>query len=513
MVAASGLSVAITAGHLGSMRQLDQSAGSVAPASARRSVRSFDIFDTLIARRCFEPARIFEAVEHRSGFANFAALRRQAEARIAHADYDLDAIYREFGRAGALSRAEAEALKELEIACELEQVIPIAENIAQVRDGDLLISDMYLDKAIIRQLLAKAGFAKDVEMIVSCAGKQSGHIWPKMTEGFAIEKHCGDNKHSDVAMPSRFGIAAREADQSAPTVLEAALIRIGLRDLALLCREARLVSWHENPAIRALQEIQTALNLPLLLLASIRLARLAQSQACEKILFSSRDCNLWFALFQAIAGRLGLECSAEYFYTSRIARTKPSQDYLAYAESRLIPNSIVVDICGTGWSIAHLTGRLGQWGRHNFFLHELPRSNLYETKAPTPETCCNHHVLGPSDPYFDNRYLEMCNYSEEGMVLDVVREAGDFRPVPAPDPRPAIVKLAVAEQRRCFLSALDLLRHHPLELTLALDDQSIAKVCVALYTFLSQQAFLFEVFLQSHNVEDRETMIALLQPV
>ena len=56
-------------------------------------IRSHDIFDTLIARRCIDPRNILIEVEQASQRPGFAASRTQAEALLyAAGPYDLDAI-------------------------------------------------------------------------------------------------------------------------------------------------------------------------------------------------------------------------------------------------------------------------------------------------------------------------------------------------------------------------------------------------------------------------------------
>ena len=62
---------------------------------AEKTLRTWDIFDTLIARRCIFPQRVFELVEQRIGFKGFAQLRLRAEQLIQQIgiNYKLDDIY------------------------------------------------------------------------------------------------------------------------------------------------------------------------------------------------------------------------------------------------------------------------------------------------------------------------------------------------------------------------------------------------------------------------------------
>src|SRR5262249_14203433 len=110
----------------------------------RPAVRSFDIFDTLIARNCIEPQRVFTRVEQRTQQAGVAADRVSAEQRICSRPNNLDDIYDEPAKMRGWTPDVRDAVRATEIAAELEAVIPIAENLAHVRDGDIAVSDIYL---------------------------------------------------------------------------------------------------------------------------------------------------------------------------------------------------------------------------------------------------------------------------------------------------------------------------------------------------------------------------------
>ncbi len=492
----------------------EQSDGAVAVAPSsiaaeRPRANSFDVFDTLIARRCLEPWRIFERVGAKLGAANFVFHRKQAEAKVAIKPYTLDDIYAELVATGRLTPEQAEAGKAAEIAAEIDNVVPIAENLGKVRDGDVLISDMYLGETAIRQLLDKAGFTRKVGLVVSSDGKRSGDIWPKALSRIAIGRHLGDNRVSDIEMPARHGIRCDHAASSAPSDIETTLMGLNLRDLALLCREARLRTWTDDAPLRHLQLIQVNLNFPLLVLASVKLLRFVQETGAKRVLFSSRDSNLWLPLFEAMARDAGVDCVSEYFYTSRMARTNPSPDYLAYAGARLGEGSIVVDLCGTGWSLAHLADRLGLHGQPVFFIQKLPASADYEGKAATPETCRFDCLIGAEQTDLSNTRLEMCNYADHASVRDVRLIHNAAVPVLEEDRRTGPVLNAIAEQRGAFATALSLLSVHRLSQPLGLPDQALEELGLALYKALSEQTLLSTVFFDGHMAEENDVMVSL----
>jgi hypothetical protein len=474
----------------------------------RPRLSTFDVFDTLIARRCFEPWRVFEKVGELAGIADFVEERRQAEGRVIEQKYVFDDIYDELARHYGWSEQRRREVQALELQCEMEVAIPIAENLARVRDGDLLVSDMYLSETAIRGLLQKAGLTAHVGLLVESHGKSSGRVWPLIDAQFKVTEHLGDNPHADVAVPARFGFEATLTRTSDLNLVERTLLQAGLRDLALFCREARLASWHEDPTLRALQSIQTSLNLPILLLASVTVARRAVALGKTSIAFCSRDCNLWLPLFNIVQAKMGLSLKTSYFLTSRIARKQGSDTYLDYARDLIGPDTLVVDLCGTGWSMANLVERLGLGSCDLFLIDHCPPLDAFERTKPTPPTC-TIHPLFDKRPNGNNIVLELANMADHGMVVDM-RQMGSTRvPAFAPNPLSSEEVEAVNEQRACFLASLDLIENHNLQDVLDLDDPSIAFLCSSLYEFMSRQTDCFQIFAQRFLTENEEIVRAL----
>ena len=100
-------------------------------------IKTWDIFDTLIARRCVHPHNIFRIVEQVTKLKNFTALRITAEQNLVKrgVTYNFDDIYKEFGKITNAPEKLCDELKALEIKVELDQCIPITENLRQVKSG------------------------------------------------------------------------------------------------------------------------------------------------------------------------------------------------------------------------------------------------------------------------------------------------------------------------------------------------------------------------------------------
>ncbi|WP_025824875.1 hypothetical protein [Asaia astilbis] len=126
----------------------------------KANINTFDVFDTLVARRCVLPTNIFKIMEERLGIANFAVTRIQAEQTLLGNPYNFDDIYCNVAEILNINEDETKKLKNQEITLEIENIIPIKENISKVKDGDILISDMYHTEEVVRSLLDAAGFKK-----------------------------------------------------------------------------------------------------------------------------------------------------------------------------------------------------------------------------------------------------------------------------------------------------------------------------------------------------------------
>ena len=382
-------------------------------------VNSFDVFDTLIARRCIEPGNIFLQIERKTGITHFAMARRRAEASVASGNYTLDDIYKALQQQSGLSTDQAEQLKQLEIAEEVDNAIPITENLQRVRNGDLLISDMYLPPAVIRQMLDKCGLDKEVTLIVTSGGKSSGQIWKHFDGKVELDIHTGDNAHSDVHSPLSSGIFGRHTQLHSPSSYEKFLIDNGLPRLGRLVRELRLKMLDASRGMTTYKEmeLQIGINIPILMMAATAIHHLAQTQQADRILFCSRDCYYMFRIHQALFGGQPGSVPAAYFYTSRHARVKASPAYLAYVRQMVSDRSLVVDLCGTGWSLGELYAKAGLQPM-TMLMNYMPGSKMYDGMGERKPIDKIHFLNHDIDA--NNAILEALNYTDHGMVEDVV---------------------------------------------------------------------------------------------
>ena len=204
-----------------------------------KNLYSFDIFDTLIARKVLEPKGIFfyvmEKIRRSNTYFpcqfinNYPEIRIQAEQnareetkkRIGHFEISFDQIFEKLSSAYQLDKNQISLLKQWEIDAELENVIPIQENIDKcedlIRNGEtvILISDMYLPKHVITNMLMKVSMnIADIPIFLSNEigfQKTTKKLYHFVFKHFAPWRfhswvHHGDNKFADGKQAQSLGI-------------------------------------------------------------------------------------------------------------------------------------------------------------------------------------------------------------------------------------------------------------------------------------------------------------------
>jgi len=454
---------------------------------------------------------VHKIVEQESGVNGFAAARVNAEVKVQETAYTIDDIYVELSQMLNLEPSAAESLKSLEIQCETTQAIPIQENLLQVRDGDLLVSDMYLHPSQITALLSSAGLDKNVDLRVSSDGKRTGKIWPSILEDRDITEHLGDNRISDYKSPRKFGIPSRLTRSYRMTQTEKAYLSAGLPHLAQLSREVRLGTWHDDKRVRKLQVIQASLNLPLLLTASIQLKNECETAGYKRTIMSSRDCRIWQRLFDRVCSVSGSEVQSEYFYTSRISRTQPSETYRRYAKSRLTEGTVWLDLCGTGWSMWSLLQHIDKPEQPTQLLHPTAYKPDYAGLEQTSSGPSFESSLIPiGTPRVKNSLLEMCNQALDPMTLDVKETSGEFSPIFAADSRSAFTLDAVSEQVDVATMFVERVTPALVSEIESLKPTQIRRLSIELYRILTMEApTILGVFKKDLVAEDYAVLDSL----
>jgi FMN phosphatase YigB (HAD superfamily) len=398
-----------------------------------RRVPTHDVFDTLIARRCIEPANVFAEMEARAGRPGLAQARRRAEQAVAGRAYTLDDIHRQLAMDLQLGEAESAQLRALELAVELDNVVPIADELARLGPESVLVSDMYLPEAHIRALLQRAGAPHRLPLVLTSAGKYEGTVWTAFADHGRQCLHVGDNRHADVDQAARHGMRGRHTRLHAPNATETALRAAGLEQTARLLRGARLAT--PSGALPAWNAaLQAQINLPVLLFSAVMLALHMRGAGLQRALFSSRDGRNLHAVFDAVLPALQLpQLQSMYWYSSRKARLSGDADYLAYCREVGGAGAILVDLCGTGVSLARLLQWLGDAAAPQVMVCQYVDDPLLAARAA--RACGLQAPAGlqllqlmNTRHSFSNEVLEFLNFVPEGMVVGVMRVAGTWLP-------------------------------------------------------------------------------------
>jgi hypothetical protein len=457
---------------------------------SRPVVRSFDLFDTLVARRCFEPHAVFREVEHRATQPGFAARRIAAEAKLYGAPYTLDNIYRRLAQDTAADGADADRLRDLELAVEREMLFPIAQHCAEFAAGDIVVSDMYLPGAFLQELVSETCRLPASRLFVSAEGKRNGTIWPTVRRTCTPAEHLGDNEVTDVRSARAAGIPARLTTVARRTAIEVDLAAAGYEPLANLVREARLRIWASDETQRHVQRLQIETNFPLLFVATLHLVAVAAQHGWRRILFSGRDCFLWAELYRALAPLLGAAPSASYFHSSRLVRFHPSVDYIAYIASLCGGEpSVMVDICGTGWSLNRLAERIPEPAPAIFLVHHADMSlrGYYEHYAPVrvpiaPLACIRRGIVN-----HENEVFEELNRAPYPLLKDVAATGTGFQPVFLAEDGAESVPATLQLHHAAFRSAVALLGTLRAEQVAAMRRADHAAMVVRIYRDMEGQ--------------------------
>ena len=309
------------------------------------TVNSFDIFDTILARDVIQPNDIFSIVEMEYPYPNFRQLRQQAGDR---ANGTFDDIYKNFQDLTGEDSRVIEQLQRFEVDCELNHTYLIEQNYRLVRDGDILITDMYLPYEVIAKLLKHAGYDKSTNIYASAFGKSHGWMWTQLLTMYNIEKHVGDNFHSDVKQAQKYGVSADLTDTHQLSLVErklATVAPIAGAELALLLRRFR----HRNPYPMHSKESQLFLdqaefNIPLLLLVSHEIREIMRRERLTRLLLMTRQGCLLEKLFPALYA----DVEVFRFASSRRAFKFPTAEYLAYIQELYLPGqTLIFDLQGT----------------------------------------------------------------------------------------------------------------------------------------------------------------------
>ena len=420
------------------------------PPTSPQSITTFDVFDTLIARRYIGAASIFKLLEIKNKISGFAIKRIEAESLLRQSTpdhFNLLDIYKKLAELIPLTEYDLNILCEQEITEELLNCIPISENIALVKDDSILISDMYLSKDIVKTLLESVGFCKERMpfILLSNCGKSDGTVWSGLKDLNIACHHLGDNYRSDIKNAGLENMDSFITRIAKPTFFEDNLVRKGLVNLAVVIREARLRTNHifsQPDGGTDIKLLQANFNIPFLLRTAAFVINtcLDGLSTSKTLLFASRGSKFLHELTRLLLPHIenSNSISTHYWLSSRQANLSSSETYMNYTLSLISGQPILVDLNGSGVSLRNFLNRLEKSRENNLdgqiiLGYHCPNSlgfarSKYSSEDPSLIDGRPIASVSNSNYKITKCLLECLNFSPEGRLLEMDSYMGQFIP-------------------------------------------------------------------------------------
>ncbi len=174
-------------------------------------VISFDIFDTCILRPLDHATDLFKLLEKDFNIPNFKDIRMQAEiisrsnSKKSNGEINIYDIYTQLSRMCPISPKDADKEVELEkrICYANPYMLEVFKLLKEQDKKIIAISDMYLPKNVITEILDKNGYIGFDDIYVSNeyqTNKQKGKLFKIAKKNYKKQKiiHVGDNYSADV---------------------------------------------------------------------------------------------------------------------------------------------------------------------------------------------------------------------------------------------------------------------------------------------------------------------------
>lgn len=320
------------------------------------TVRSFDVFDTLITRVWFQPVDLFLAVgaelkelglfEGRE--IEWQAIRMSAERRCAAQrgknEGTLDEIYADIAIECGWTPEQEHLAKMVELKCEIRALRPVASGIEQLRKlraqtpKTILLSDTYFSSGVLRHMLERCGIdCTDEQLFCSSAHdatKRDGSLYEIVAARLGARRseitHLGDNAYSDVLRPRQLGVETILFEDGASSRYENAIYasksgsRIIKSAIAGCARAARLRENMADEHARAIWATSANVAGPLLTGFVLWTLLRAREQGQSTLYYLARDGQILQSIASALAAWLDWPIECKYLMASRKALFLPS---------------------------------------------------------------------------------------------------------------------------------------------------------------------------------------------
>lgn len=299
------------------------------------SYNSYDVFDTLIGRLCYEPNIIFEIIQKKYNLDNFVNLRKKYEFETKNFENTYDKLKKHYN-------VDINIIKNYEIFLEYDLSIPIHDYLNKISKDDLLISDMYLPHDIIINMLNKHALVKN-QLYVSYGEKKNNVFWTTNILSKKINTHYGDNKISDYQNPKKQNINAVLVNKWL-NQFESQFMDVN-KYISYIIRAVR-VSLNNK---KFMTRLFTEYILPFGIYISLVIKKKFPN---KKIIFLSRD-GYWFhKIFNIL-----FDNESNYIYFSR-KLVENSSDEICKRINVIKESKVLIDLQGTGNTYKKISNKL-----------------------------------------------------------------------------------------------------------------------------------------------------------
>lgn len=265
----------------------------------QKQVISFDIFDTLIYRRCGLPTGIFDLVknsyEMNSGekLQEFTKIRIEAEKRARKIKGKVEITLEDIYKCMPYSVKKKKILKQLEIDTEIDMAMQNKDvkeifDFCKEKNKEIyLISDMYLEYEVINRILLKCEYEGKYNLCISSeygCKKRQGELYDRIAKRFGISRHkwlhIGDDIKADYIQAKRKGVASFLIKKSPESYISSSALN-NVINLEL--------SVHKSSTKNTYWNIGYELYGPLLYGYTVWLHKNIMNDGIDQILFVARD--------------------------------------------------------------------------------------------------------------------------------------------------------------------------------------------------------------------------------
>lgn len=315
----------------------------------------FDIFDTLITRPFANPKGLFSYIEYQYKTPGFFKARIKAEslARTEREEVTLDEIYEQIHPSFRKFK-EIEPKLEMSLCYRINDSYKLYQNCIKNNKKVYFISDMYLDKNTILEILNKNGYnANNENLFLSSALKKTKHtgsLYDFVLETLKITTPSnvvmiGDNLHSDVIIPREKGLNAHHFKQEIHHRKFTKELFKSLRPESSLSPILKTINDSPSNQLNYWQEIGFTIAGPLVYSYIKYILHIINNFYYDnrriKVLFIGRDgylLNKCFSMFNS-------EIPHEYIYAPRALARKADITYQSFKNSsKLDPNNTEADL-------------------------------------------------------------------------------------------------------------------------------------------------------------------------